>query len=161
MASVSPTFARAMVSYRENRTVDGVNVATGDIGFATLGEMCEIVERAKVVAYNPYDNSELAPDTVEGLREYGWTDSATGLIHRPFSYLGYQHLIAPIVRLQDWATVKSHVYTIYATVSKSSSPPIHMRTQVTVDRTSCLYDTNQLPERISVTEPVSYFATSD
>ena len=72
------------------------------------------------------------------------------------------HPYVPVVefaghdRLQDWARVKNHVFTIYSTVRDTSVPPVTLRTQVTVDRTRCLY-TNDLPARISEIEPIGYY----
>ena len=40
-------------------------------------------------------------------------------------------------------------------------PPVTVRTQVTVDRTRCLYDPNELPERITETLPISYYNAMD
>lgn len=75
---------------------------------------------------------------------------------RPFAYLGYLQLVAPLVRIQDWATVKNHVFTIYSTLGDNGNPPVWLRTQVTVDRTRCLY-TRDLPAKVAETDPIGYY----
>jgi len=90
-----------------------------------------------------------------------WDVNDTGPIERarrrPFSYLGYLQLVAPVVRLQDWATVKSHVYTVYNLIGDGNGT--WLRSQTTIDRTRCLY-TNDLPEKITQSEPIDYFNTA-
>ncbi len=43
----------------------------------------------------------------------------------------------------------------------SGQPPVAVRTQMTIDRTRCLYNPADLPERITETEPISYFNAVD
>jgi hypothetical protein len=82
------------------------------------------------------------------------SDPATEV--RPYTYLGFLQLVAPLVRLQDWATVKSHVFTVYSTIGDTVEPPVWLRSQVTIDRTNCLYS-NDPPRRVAETEPISYY----
>jgi thiamine pyrophosphate-dependent acetolactate synthase large subunit-like protein len=46
--------------------------------------------------------------------------------------MGFAQMIAPVVRLQDWATVKSHVYTVYNLVGDDNDT--WLRSQTTLDR---------------------------
>ncbi|MBP7933086.1 MAG: hypothetical protein KA354_00445 [Phycisphaerae bacterium] len=171
LPSVSAEWARSMVSYRENRSVqwgDG-NVRTlvanssGAPGFASVGSLCDLISSIKVEVSTKKDGGTNETLTMGGFRSYQYettTDDPTS-VQRPFTYLGYLQWIAPLVRLQDWATVKSHVFTIYAVIGDTSAgQPIWLRTQVTVDRTRCLYS-NDLPERITETAPIGYYNTVD
>ena len=148
--SIGPDFAKYMVSYREKRAVDGFDAGNGggDPGFVTVGSLCNVVTAIPIVA--EYLGASTPALTLGQLRAWVASDGT-----RPFSYLGYLQLVAPIVRLQDWVTVKNHVFTVYNLVGDTNVPPIQMRTQETVDRTRCLY-TADLPERFAVQEPVSY-----
>lgn len=161
--SISPLLAKYMVSYREGRPVDSINASVANqIGFVSVGELCNVV--CKVTTPWPIwlvgqADQEQTP-TIEQMRLA--VDNAGAPSKRPYAHLGYLQLVAPIVRMQDWTTVKSHVYTVYATIqSTSSQPPITVRTQVTVDRTRCLYQPSELPERITETPPISYYNAMD
>lgn len=171
-ATLHPAFARYLVSYREKRIVDGqgpdlYNVYdesyfAGGPGYVGVGALCDVPRRIPLAEFLGssvmYQNSAMpAGVAFNDLRLQ--VHAGTG--RRPFAYLGYLQLVAPVVRLQDWATVKSHVYTMYNLVGDNSTPPIWLRSQTTIDRTRCLY-TNDLPEKIVHTEPISYFnAVSD
>ena len=184
-STVSPTLARYMVSYREMRPVacpagvdgcpaDGIvnawAVNENDLwelptnmqpGFVSVGQMADLVGRVRLPEVNTRDENgavtPLANRRLEDLRNHLARDSAgDALAYKPYAYVGYLQLVAPLVRLQDWATVKNHVYTIYTTVGDTADPPTWMRNQVTVDRTQCLYS-NELPKRITETRPIGYF----
>lgn len=159
MPSISPLLAKYMVSYREQRPVEVFDAAYADrIGFATAGEICNVLTKVQLGGlYHPTTNTLINEN--HPLHEWRlWVDVNND---RPFSYLGYLQLVAPIVRMQDWMTVKNHVFTIYATIQSSGQPPVTVRTQVTVDRTRCLYSSSDLPERITETPPISYYNAVD
>ncbi len=167
LPNVSPKLAKYMVSYRENRVVGGLDATTGEVGFVTVGALCDVLTRIPIpanAADNPVLDAHDSPKVLADLRNHLFTDpgpdrqpgTADDIEARPFSYLGYLQLVAPVVRLQDWATVKNHVFTVYATIRTTSDPQIKLRTQVTVDRTRCLYSPNELPVRIAETEPIAY-----
>jgi hypothetical protein len=157
LADAGPALAKLMVSYRENRSVDGFNAGTTNPGFTTIGAVCDILRNAPIPGQFKVDALiTLTDPTVDVLRNTLVSTST----NKPFSYLGYLQLVAPVVRLQDWVTVKNHVFTIYATVSTTTQPQIQMRTQVTIDRTRCLYS-NELPARISEMEPIGYYNAAD
>jgi len=165
--NISPNFAKYMVSYRENRPV-GTSIDAGKaqddpLGFVTVGSLCDLMQVVRLPEVTTLkdggSNTTLYNQTLEDLRTRTYTVGADTF--RPFGYLGYLQLVAPIVRLQDWVTVKSHVYTIYASMGNTSAePPQWLRTQVTVDRTRCLY-TKDLPARITKIEPVGYYNATD
>lgn len=161
MPSISPLLAKYMVSYREQRklendTIDGRYADR--IGFATAGEICNVLAKVQLDGLHHPTTNALINES-HPLHEWRlWADSNNV---RPFSYLGYLQLVTPIVRMQDWMTVKNHVFTIYATIQSSGQPPVTVRTQVTVDRTRCLYNPNDLPERITETPPISYYNAVD
>jgi hypothetical protein len=99
---------------------------------------------------------DLAAD-FQGFSDYGYPNEATPTGDRPYSYLNYLDLITPLVRLQDWATVKDHVFTIYMTQGDTKADPqVWTHTEMTVDRTRCLY-TNDLPAIVTQTAPISYY----
>ena len=164
-STVSPTLARYMVSYREMRGVDGVDAWAGytnaQPGFLSVGQMADLVARVRLPEVETRDEEGVAT-TLENqrlvdLRNHPARDDPSDVMaYKPYAYLGYLQLAAPLVRLQDWVTVKNHVYTIYATVGDRTDPPTWMRNQVTVDRTQCLYST-ELPRRITETPPTGYY----
>ncbi len=162
---MGPDLAKYLVSYREpvlsasgskriprqaagsspiSRAWEGTNTVPG---FATVGEIADVLAGITVKA----EKGSTLEGNLLALRD------ATLSNDKPFAYLGYLHLVAPMVRLQDWATTRSHVYTIYSTVGSSG---VTFRSQVTVDRSRCLYS-NDLPVRIAESEPISYFNTLD
>ncbi len=173
--TVSATLARYMVSSRERREVDGLRVfvdndtTTWSPGFNTIGELCDLVfsfaevSPLKTLKNGDVENTLIAtlnnpvdsPNALSVVRNYYYSD-ADGKTRYPFAYLGFLQAVAPVVRLQDWATVKSHVYTVYSNISTDTEPRIQLRSQVTVDRTRCLYS-NDLPERITELAPTSYY----
>lgn len=166
--TVSPDLARYMVSYRENRAVEGRDVSDGTVGFATVGELCNVIPKIPITVQtqktgpsggNPPEDLTLTNVPLGALRthEYEAMSDDPSTTVRPYSYLGYLQLITPVVRLQDWATVKNHAFTIYATIQSTNEPRISLRTQVTVDRTRSLYSPGELPARISELEPIGYF----
>jgi len=167
MPSISPLLAQYMVSYREERAFDASGTIDahipGRVGFATVGELCNVVRGVRmpstVSIWLVGAASQLSAPTLEELRLA--VDHPTTPTVRPYSYLGYLQMVTPIVRMQDWMTVKSHVFTIYAVVQSTGQPPVTVRTQVTVDRTRCLYNPADLPERITETPPISYFNAVD
>ncbi|MGQ9651635.1 MAG: hypothetical protein ACUVXJ_16130 [Phycisphaerae bacterium] len=159
MPSISPRLAQYMVSYREQRPVGAVEAVYPDrIGFATAGEICNVLTKVQLGNLkHPNTNHDI--NEIHTLQDWRrWEDSNN---ERPFSYLGYLQLVTPIARMQDWMTVKNHVFTIYATIQSSGQPPVTVRTQVTVDRTRCLYNPSDLPERITETPPISYYNMMD
>lgn len=159
LPNVSPTLAKYMVSYRENREVDDFNANHNKPGFVTAGALCDLMARVtiptvKTKGGNLTDQSfgELRNHLVEA------TGNNQASADKPYSYLGYLQILAPVVRMQDWVTVRNHVYTIYSVVGDGS---LWLRSQVTVDRTRCLY-TQDLPLRITETPPKGYYnAISD
>lgn len=183
-ATLHPALARYLVSYREKRRVEGqgpvlvmpdpvtvyglfdeIDYSIGRLksyfarspGYVGVGALCDVPRRIPLAEYLGgsilYQNTPMpAGVAFNDLRLQ--VHAGTG--RKPFAYLGYLQLVAPVVRLQDWATVKSHVYTIYNLVGDDGTPPIWLRSQTTIDRTRCLY-TNDLPEKIVHTEPISYF----
>jgi len=171
LPSISPEMARSMVAYRERRTVDGVTLASDQpndgVGFVSVGALCDAMTRMRVTVKTQETTTGTNPSgpatkagTLGALRDYSYraTDASDpNTTVKPFAYLGYLQLVAPVVRLQDWATVKNHVFTVYATVRSTSDPRIDLRTQVTVDRTRCLYNPNELPVRIAETDPIGYY----
>lgn len=164
MPSISPLLAKYMVSYREQREIENgavpINAVYSDrIGFATTGELCNVVRKVRLGFDVQVGSNNLSKPSLDELRLAG--NDPTNPTVRPYSYLGYLQLVAPIVRMQDWMTVKNHVFTIYATIQSSGQPPVTVRTQVTVDRTRCLYSSSDLPERITETPPISYYNAVD
>jgi hypothetical protein len=165
MPTVSPRLARAMVSYREMRPIregasDLLAVLPTEPGFLSVGQLSDVLARMNVSVDAPSGSGTttvVAPPitvkTVTGLSEYQYLALSTSP-ERPYSYMGYLQLVAPLVRLQDWATVKDHVFTIYMTQGDGSGTWTH--TEVTVDRTRCLY-TNDPPARVAETPPISYY----
>ncbi len=159
--SISPRLAKYMVSYREERPFDANIDASkpNRVGFASVGELCNIMPQVRfentTVNFGP--GVSLTNPTLAELRVQIRTDDLT----KPFGYLGYLQMVAPIVRIEDWVTVKSHVFTVYATLQSTTTPPVSLRTQVTVDRTQCLVNPTDLPERITETPPISYFNAVD
>lgn len=166
LANVGPDLARYMEGYREMRQATGdTNLTLASVpdvpGFVTVGAMADLLARVRVRAIDPDPDPANADvtSTLHSLRQHAYQTDPTNPMtwERPFSYMGYLQLVTPLVRLQDWATVKNHVFTVYSTVSKDG---IQLRSQVTVDRTRCLY-TNDLPLRIAETEPVNYANAAD
>ncbi len=162
MPSISPKLAQYMVSYREERQVGTRNASVPNrVGFATTGELCNVMRSARFdfnVRVDP-NKPDLITPNLDDLR-LAVNDAAIPPT-RPYSYLGYLQLVTPVVRLEDWATVKNHVFTVYATIQSTGQPPVAVRTQMTIDRTRCLYNPGDLPERITETEPISYFNAMD
>jgi hypothetical protein len=160
MPSISPKLAQYLVSYREERQV-GTRTAlvSGRVGFATTGELCNVVQLARCDADLKIGSTTRQKPNLDELR-LAINDLATPPV-RPFGYLGYLQLVTPIVRLEDWTTVKNHVFTVYATIQSTGQPPVAVRTQMTIDRTRCLYNPADLPERITETEPISYYNAMD
>jgi hypothetical protein len=153
--TIGAKLAKYLVSYRENRKVDGVDAAyTGAPGYTSVGNLCTVIPN---VRFSPiYNNAALASTyNMHELRTYP-SNLATYRLERPFSYVGYLQMIAPVVRLEDWATTKSHVYTAYNLVTDGQGT--WLRSQTTFDRTRCLYS-NDLPDKITQTEPLNYFNT--
>lgn len=128
-------------------------------GFVSVGALSDVVHSVRWATLLP-GTSTFLQGNLAGMRTFVHTPTS-GPETRPFSYLGYLHLVTPMVRLQDWATVKNHVFTIHATVRADTDPPISLRTQVTVDRSRCLYSPNELPVRVSEIEPISYYNAID
>ncbi len=168
LPTIGPALARSIVSRRERREVDGFvafNQQTQP-GLLTIGTLCEVVGEVRLPYAYTIDSTQVTNPTLPGLRlaydnqTYN-TPELAAIAPRPYSYLGYLQLVTPVVRLQDWATVKNHAYTVYTVVGDTADPPVWLRTQTTVDRTRCLYG-NELPDRVVVTEPVGYYnAVSD
>lgn len=182
--NLSPKAARDIVSYRENRPIYAANTSTvladrsvgaddRAPGFTTVGQLIDVILDTQLPEISTLgDNGEMvtitdpALRTLRVLRTYAYnrdTEATTAHYVRPFAYLGYLQAVAPIVRLQDWATVKNHVFTVYAGIGDTANPatPIWMRTQVTLDRTRCLY-TDDLPDTVVSTPPTGYYnAISD
>ncbi len=159
LPNVSPTLAKYMVSYRENREVDDFNANHNKPGFVTAGALCDLMTRVTIPTVKT-KGGNLTDKSLGELRNH--PVEATGgnqaTADKPYSYLGYLQLLAPVVRMQDWVTVRNHAYTIYSVVGDGS---LWLRSQVTVDRTRCLY-TQDLPLRISETPPTGYYnAISD
>ncbi|MBN1488564.1 MAG: hypothetical protein JXA69_01500 [Phycisphaerae bacterium] len=132
--TVSPKLAQAIALYRELRNVPRVPSGTIAVattegpGFPTVGKLANVIGMA--LKLGPYD----AP---------------------PPSYT-YLEAVAPLVRLTDWATVKNHAYTLYATIGDSSSPQVWIHTQTTVDRTRCMYTFDE-PKAVSEILPLGYY----
>ncbi|HSW47069.1 MAG TPA: hypothetical protein VLM89_16010 [Phycisphaerae bacterium] len=148
LPSVSPTLARYMVSYRENRPVDGLNAGSTQPGIVNLGHMCNVVAAIPLTLSSPS-----VTKTLGELRLHVVNPGNNAV--KPHAYLGWLQFVAPLVRLEDWATVKNHVFTVFATVGDNSDPPMWMRKQMTVDRTACLYK-SELPQKITETPPIAY-----
>lgn len=171
LPSLSANLARHMVGYRENRSLQDSNGnvmtpatnTSGEPGFVSVGALFDVITSIKLSVHTDEDGGKTKTDTIGNLRRYQYLGTASdlGTAVRPFAYVGYLQLVAPMVRLQDWATVKSHVFTIYAGIGDAAAgQPIWLRTQVTVDRTRCLYS-NDLPERITETAPIGYYNAVD
>lgn len=168
LPSVSPTFAKYMVSYREEgRSVDGLQVAHDQPGFVSVGNLADVIQNMPAPLINTLTDGSVSyqlPDatfkTLEQVRAYTYraTSGNDNTYVKPYAYLGYLQMVAPLVRLQDWVTVKNHVFTIYATVGDTSDTqmPIWMRSQLTVDRTNCLYQAGELPRKIIETPAIAY-----
>ena len=165
--TISPDFAMFIEAFREKRLIPGMREVTGsepnylqDPGYLTPGAVCNVLPFIEIPAYAPTSGAAMGSKTFGELRT-AWDVNDTGPIERarrrPFSYLGYLQLVAPVVRLQDWATVKSHVYTVYNLIGDGNGT--WLRSQTTIDRTRCLY-TNDLPEKITQSEPIDYFNTA-
>ncbi len=158
--TISPVLARYLQAFRERRPVDGYSLTYPDQpGFTTTGAICDVIARIPVIfKYSGVNLGSGSAIPFVLVRAYPdptvLTGSQTTATLRPFSYLGYLQMIAPIVRLEDWATTKSHVYTVYNLVGDGQGT--WLRSQTTFDRTRCLY-TNDLPDKITQTEPMSYF----
>ena len=160
LPNASPTLAKYMVSYRENREVDDFNANHNKPGFVTAGALCDLMARVTIPTVKTKGGNNLTDQSLRDLRDH--LVEATGgnqaTADKPYSYLGYLQILAPVVRMQDWVTVRNHVYTIYSVVGDGS---LWLRSQVTVDRTRCLY-TQDLPLRITETPPTGYYnAISD
>lgn len=132
--SISPDFALLIQSYREKRDVYGQGTQTtssiwplnpGDLRPQSVREGTEY----NAPIYGLVSVGELANAvlTVGG----GWT---------PPDYISG---VAPLVRMKDWATVKSNVFTVYATVVDVDNSEGTARMQLTIDRTRCLYTDEQ------------------
>jgi hypothetical protein len=155
LPSVSPTLAKYMVSYRDTQP-----------GFVTMGALADLVWGITVPEINTKGDGNTAytlPDdnykTLEQVRWYSYlkTSGNENTRVRPYAYLGWLQFVAPLVRVQDWATVRNHAFTIYASVGDTTDPrlPMWMRKQVTVDRTACLYK-DELPQKVTETLPIAY-----
>ena len=166
LPTIGPALAKHIVARREIRPVDGYGTSAENPGLLTVGTLCEVVAEVRLPGTYTIGLTQVTNPTLPGLRTaydsqtYNTPELAT-IAPRPYSYLGYLQLVTPVVRLQDWATVKNHAYTVYTVVGDTADPPVWLRTQTTVDRTRCLYS-NELPDRVVVTEPVGYYnAVSD
>lgn len=163
-ATISADFAQCIAAFREKRSLTGMlDVASTDPdymknpGYLTTGSLCNLIRQIQVPAYvgsNSLGNRTLAE--LRGIPDPSDTAMPANARRRPFSYIGYLQLIAPVVRLQDWATTRSHVYTVYNLIGDGNGT--WLRSQTTIDRTRCLY-TNDLPDRITQTEPIDYYNT--
>jgi hypothetical protein len=149
--SISPIMAKAIVAYRERRPVDTLTLASTPphYGCTSVGNLIDLITRL------PMDIGVAGATDFSSVRLYH-----TG-VERPYAYLGFLQLVTPLVRLQDWATVKSHVFTIYTLVGDPGNQDdpgddVWLRSQATVDRTRCLYS-NDLPAVITETPPISYY----
>lgn len=172
VTTISPTLARYMVSYREKRPVNLPGVTelmalaspepdyVQNPGYVTPGAICNIIPRLPLLGSVQGGSGPtlLSPMVVGDLRVAPQPDllgsTPAYMLSRPFAYLGYLQMIAPIVRLQDWVTTKSHVYTVYNLVTDNNGT--WLRSQTTIDRTRCLY-TNDLPDKITSIDPINYF----
>ncbi len=165
LPTIGPALAKHIVARREIRPVDEHGTSAEVPGLLTVGTLCEVVAEVRLPDHGIGSTTVTRP-TLPALRlAYDTrtfnTPELARIAPRPFSYLGYLQLVTPVVRLQDWATVKNHAYTIYTVVGDTAEPPVWLKTQTTVDRTRCLYS-NELPDRVVVTEPVGYHnAVSD
>ncbi len=176
LPSISPTLARGMVAYRENRLgFEGVGLVKETVrpGFLSVGQVADTLWRmnhtitdaanttvtASTVTF--YDPEVTSPPAQLGIRDFVYPDM-TNPLTRDYAHLGYLQLVTPLVRLQDWATVKDHVFTIYMTQKDPSkgNTAVWTHTEVTVDRTRCLY-TNDLPAIVAETPPVNYYNVVD
>ncbi len=159
LPNVSTKLAKYMISYREKRpidvngvTVNAFNAASLEPGFVTVGSIIDVLPYVTITGtYNSLTNP-----TMDQLRKTEDTSTAS----KPYSYLGFLQAVAPVVRLEDWATVKTHVFTVYSTIGTTTQPEVWLRTQVTVDRTRCFYS-NDLPARITNMEPIGYYNAAD
>lgn len=169
--TASPIFAKTMVAHRERRKVYG---PTGSLevdlkggtpdspGFVSVGGLCNMVSRVGLLkamfreAGTGAAISLSEPGPLTALREYIHPETATdgNTQQRPFGYIGYLQLVAPVVRLQDWVTTRNHAFTIYGSISTTTDPAIHLRMQTTVDRSPCLYGGTATT---IVTEPTGYY----
>ncbi len=174
LTTVSPSLARAMVAYREMRNpyadapantylTFGKNTDYDETptapGFVSLAQMADVAARqnlklttASATITTPILSYGADPSKqIPGIRErIEGTD-------KPYSYLNYLQLVTTAVRLEDWATVKDHVYSVYMTQGDmTADPAVWTHAELTVDCTRCLYS-NDLPDRVSETAPISYY----
>ena len=153
--TISPELARFIVSYREQRVGGRTANNPQPPGLLTVGGLADVLQWVPVNA--KISSTVVGPLSLPLLRLFpdpANTGANEGLKHRPLSYMGYMQLVTPLARIQDWATVRGHVFTIYNVVVDSSDPPVALRTQTTIDRTRCLY-TNDLPNRVLQSDPMS------
>ena len=167
--NASQTLAKAMVAYRERRSLYRTDGALDfelasfpdAPGFLTPGALCDLIPRIRLddPAFSVGPGITIDRPTLDQLRTASYMEAPPNVSTtvKPYSYLGYLQYIAPVVRLQDWVTVKNHVFTLYSTVGKDG---LWVRSQVTVDRTRCLYS-NELPVRIAETGPIGYHNAVD
>ncbi|NLX12435.1 MAG: hypothetical protein GXY44_02110, partial [Phycisphaerales bacterium] len=166
LTSASPIFAKIMVAHREMRRVyDAAGNVEVDLphgpsdapGFVSVGNLCSLVHRLGIRT-RTYETSTY-PQTADiilplvasrddptlpiplDLRRHTYeeTDGDPNTRRRPFGYIGYLQMVAPVVRLQDWVTNRNHAFTIYGSISTTTDPAIHLRMQTIVDRSPCLY----------------------
>jgi hypothetical protein len=182
LPTVNMTLGKTIVAARERRSlsgaVQGVNFVNwpANPGLLTRGGILSSIAELNVpvktsdgnatvdrsLPMSVYEATRYNATSLElgnHLRDYIYQDSGN-VYHKPFAYLGYLQLVAPMVRVTDWATTRNHAFTVYATVGTTTDPKVWMRTQVTVDRTRCLY-TNDMPERVTETEPIGYYNSKD
>lgn len=170
---IGPELAQAIVAYRELRNMPaapasgaaqsgdygaatfrgvGDNLATmrRGRGFLTVGELLEVrhtywdgdyVNRIPRVGANDPGNGDLV--TLWRM-DSGVVGRSTGGVPANQDYVS---AIALMVSLGDWVTTRSHVFTVYGTVSGNAPTNNEIRFQETVDRLPALLDGTG-PERI-------------
>lgn len=134
--TITPAFAQLIQSYREKRDVEGSQVMGDNLGIArrlgarTGDGMLSVGELANVILSAGNDDAA----------EFGWN----------IGTLNYLDVVAPLVRITDWVTVKSNVYTVYITVADREEEDGTVRMLQTIDRTNTFY-TDDLPAVVSQT----------
>lgn len=132
--TITPRFAQLIQSYRENRDVEGSQVmgdgvviarrlgARNGDGLLSVGEMANVI----LSAGNVFDQ--------------GWNTQNPNI--------NYLDAVAPLVRMTDWVTVKSNVFTVYTTIADREEKDGTIRMVQTIDRTNTLYS-DELPVVVS------------